>query len=89
MKINKSLNKIFGDPEDDKVPNIVIQIRKSMDLNGNFPIKFQDGNSEHISLNMMTDFLNKYQSLKPARREDMQKQAIQSFDAFKDAMKNF
>jgi len=93
MKINELLNESFDDsiedPDTDKVPNIVMQIRKSMDTGGNRPIIFRDGNKEVIPVNAMIAFLNRYETLKPMDREEMQNLAIQSKEAFIDAVKNF
>lgn len=93
MKINELLNESFDDsiedPDTDKVPNIVMQIRKSMDTGGNRPIIFRDGNKEVIPVNAMIAFLNRYETLKPMDREEMQNLAIQSKEAFIDTVKNF
>lgn len=93
MKINELLNESFDDsiedPDTDKVPNIVMQIRKSMDTGGNRPIIFRDGNKEVIPVNAMIAFLNRYETLKPMDREEMQNLAIQSKESFIDAVKNF
>lgn len=93
MKINELLNESFDDsiedPDTDKVPNIVMQIRKSMDTGGNRPIIFRDGNKEVVPVNAMIAFLNRYETLKPMDREEMQNLAIQSKEAFIDAVKNY
>lgn len=92
MKINELLNESFDnieDPDTDKVPNIVMQIRKSMDTGGSRPIVFRDGTKETIPVNAMIAFLNRYQDLKPMDREQMQDLAIQSKEAFIDAVKNY
>lgn len=92
MKINELLNESFDnieDPDTDKVPNIVMQIRKSMDTGGSRPIVFRDGTKETIPVNAMIAFLNRYQDLKPIDREQMQDLAIQSKEAFIDTVKNY
>ena len=92
MKINELLNESFDnieDPDTEKVPNLVIQIRKSMDTGGNRPITFRDGSKENIPVNAMVAFLNRYDNLKPMDREEMQNLAIQSKEAFIDAVKNY
>ena len=93
MKINELLNESFDDsiedPDTDKVPNIVMQIRKSMDTGGNRPIIFRDGNKEVIPVNAMIAFLNRYETLRPMDREEMQNLAVQSKEAFIDTVKNF
>lgn len=92
MKINEILLESFDnieDPDTEKVPNLVVQIRKSMDLGGNRPIAFRDGSKVEIPVNAMIAFLNRYETLKPMDREEMQNLAIQSKEAFIDTVKNF
>jgi hypothetical protein len=92
MKINELLNESFDnieDPDTDKVPNIVMQIRKSMDTGGNRPIVFRDGTKVEIPVNAMIAFLNRYETLRPMDREQMQDLAVQSKEAFIDAVKNY
>lgn len=92
MKINELLNESFDnieDPDTDKVPNIVMQIRKNMDLGGNRPIIFRDGTKEVIPMNALVAFLNRYETLKPMDREQMQDMAVQSKESFIDVVKNY
>lgn len=63
---------------DDFIPNLVMQFRKAIDVNGNCTILFKDGNRERISLHVMNAFLEKYSLLRPADREEMQATAIKS-----------
>ena len=69
---------IIEDPETDKVPNLVVQLRKSMDTGGSKPILFKDGTSFVLPLNSMTTFLDLYASLKPMDREEVQHVALRS-----------
>lgn len=92
MKINELLNESFDnieDPDTEKVPNLIVQIRKSMDTGGNRPISFRDGSREELPVNAMIAFLNKYETLKPMDREEMQKLAIQSKEDFINTVKTF
>jgi hypothetical protein len=93
MKINELLNESFDDsvedPDTDKVPNIVMQIRKSMDTGGNRPIVFRDGSKADVPVNAMIAFLNRYETLKPMDREEMQNMAVQSKEAFVDVLKSY
>lgn len=92
MKINELLNESFDnieDPDTDKVPNIVMQIRKSMDTGGSRPIVFRDGTKEKIPVNAMIAFLDRYDTLKPMDREEMQNLAVQSKEAFIDTVKSY
>ena len=78
-----------NDPDQDKVPNLIIQFKKSMDVGGDYPIKFNDGSKVKIPTHIMVDFLNKYDGLKPMDREAMQNQAVQSVDKFKEVLATF
>ena len=100
MKITELLNESFNDdwdkdeelpndPDQDKVPNLIIQFKKSMDVGGDYPIKFNDGSKVKIPTQIMVDFLNKYDELKPMDREKMQNQAVQSVDKFKEVLATF
>jgi hypothetical protein len=73
---------IIEDPETDKVPNLVVQLRKSMDTGGAKPILFKDGTSFTIPVQTMITFLDLYASLKPIDREEMQNTALRSKDEF-------
>ncbi len=100
MKINELLNESRyddwdqeeeapGDPDQDKVPNLVVQFKKSMDVDGRYPIVFRDGTKINIPTGVMVDFLNKYDQLKPMDRETMQNIAAQSVDKFKEVLATF
>lgn len=78
-----------GDPEQDKVPNIIYQLKKSLDVGGRYPILFRDGTKVNIPTNIMLSFLKKYGDLKPLDRENMQDTAVQSVDKFKEVMTSF
>jgi hypothetical protein len=78
-----------GDPDQDKVPNLIIQFKKSMDVDGRYPIVFRDGSKVNIPTGIMVDFLNKYDDLKPMDRESMQNLAAQSVDKFKEVLATF
>jgi len=90
MKIYEILNEEHStDPDFDKLPNIVLQVRKSLDTGGNRPLSFRDGTTKTVPVNAMVAFMNKYETLKPIDREKMQKQAIESFGSFMDVVKSF
>lgn len=86
---DKDEDEVVTDPDQDKVPNLIIQFKKSMDVAGDYPIKFNDGSKVRIPVNTMVDFLNKYDDLKPMDREKMQIMAAQSVDKFKEVLKTF
>lgn len=75
------------DPESDKIPHIVMQLRKALDVDGDYPVTFRDGKKVKIPLEITHRFLEKYLSLKPADREAMQNLASASVEGFKAALK--
>jgi hypothetical protein len=101
MKISELLNEsanyddwdqeeeIPTDPEQDKVPNIVFQFKKSLDVGGRYPILFRDGTKANIPTNIMLSFLKKYGELKPMDRKTMQDMAVQSIDKLKEVLSSF
>ncbi len=70
------------DPEADKIPHIVMQLRKAIDVDGNYPIKFKDGTSTKLSMEQIANFIKKYMIAKPQDKEAMQNQAIKSIEDF-------
>ncbi len=92
MKINELLEnrnyndweddqeEVPADPDTDKVPHILMQIKKAADLGGNYPISFQNGEKSKLSMADLEKFVRRYASAKPMERERMQAQAIQSPD---------
>lgn len=63
---------------DDLIPNLVVQFRKAIDLDGNTKIVFKNGTKETIPLEAMYQFLTKYSAMRPVHREEMQAQAVKS-----------
>jgi hypothetical protein len=70
------------DPEADKIPHIIMQLRKAIDVDGNYPIKFKDGTSTKLSMEQIANFIKKYMTAKPQDKEAMQNQAIKSIKDF-------
>jgi hypothetical protein len=101
MKINELLNESFHDdwdseedevvidPDQDKVPHLIMQFKKSIDNGGRSPILFKDGSKANVPHGVIAAFMNKYHDMKPADREAFQAAAIKSIDAFKQAMTDF
>ncbi len=81
-------DEVVADPDQDKIPHIVMQIKKAYDVGGNYPIVFKDGTKHKLSNDMIAAFLNKYMSLKPMDRETMQDQASKSLLDFQAAMES-
>jgi hypothetical protein len=100
MKINELLNEsahddwndeeeIAADPDQDKIPHLVMQLKKAMDVRGNYPITFKDGRKSKIPLNIIQMFMNRYLAMKPMDREKMQELAARSIDGFKEVLATF
>jgi hypothetical protein len=82
-------DEIVADPDQDKTPHILMQLKKSLDNGGMNPILFRDGSKARIPYQVIAAFMNKYHGMKPADREEFQAAAIKSVDAFKQAMSDF
>ena len=72
-----------SDPDADKVPHILMQLKKAADLGGNYPISFQNGEKAKLSMNDIAKIVKLYANAKPMERQRMQAQAIQSPDGLK------
>ncbi len=70
------------DPEKDKVPHILMQLRKAQDVDGDHPIKFLDGSEVILPLKDINEFMQMYMNVKPQDRERLQQVAIMSKDKF-------
>ena len=70
------------DPEKDKVPHILMQLREAQDVEGDHPIKFLDGSEIILPLKNINDFMQMYMNVKPQDRERLQQVAIMSKDKF-------
>lgn len=83
------LEDIENDKEDDEdeVPNILMQLRKAIDVDGKYPISFKDGDKVELSMDQITMFVQKYMKSKPADKEKMQEKAIKSLIDFIDTIK--
>jgi hypothetical protein len=75
-------------PDADKIPHIVMQLKKAADVGGNYPIIFKDGSKHVLPYNMIASFLTKYMEKKPFEREAMQDQAGQSLLDFQATMES-
>ena len=68
------------DADLDKIPNILIQMRKAVDVDGNYDFKFKDGSKHKLELEDIVTFVKKFMSAKPLEREKMQNQALDSLE---------
>ena len=89
MTKNFQENDFINDADNDRIPVLPMQLRKSIDVGGNREIIFQNGDKVKIPLRTIEMFFDTYMSLKPIHREEMQAQASQSSRGFADAIIDF
>ena len=75
------------DPEQDKIPHIVMQLKKAVDVEGDYPVTFKDGKKVKLQLDNIKAFLHKYNKMKPHEREAMQNMAAKDLDGFHKALR--
>lgn len=68
------------DADLDKIPNILIQMRKAVDVDGNYEFKFKDGSKHKLDMEDIVKFVRKNMAAKPAEREIMQSKGLESLD---------
>jgi len=73
------------DPEKDKTPHILMQLRKAIDVDGNYPIAFLDGKKAKVPMDKIVDFVKKYMQVGPQDKEKMQTMAAGSLEGFMKA----
>lgn len=74
------------DPEQDKIPHIVMQLKKAVDVEGDYPVTFKDGKKVKLQLDDVKKFLQKYSMMKPDERENMQNMAAKDLAGFHNAL---
>jgi hypothetical protein len=77
------------DPDTDRVPHIIMQLRKSVDSGARNEILFKDGDRVRIPLRTIEQFFDVYAMLKPIDRESMQNLAAKSAKNFSQALIDF
>jgi hypothetical protein len=77
------------DPEKDKVQHILMQVRKAIDVDGDYAIKFADGASHSFPTKDLEDFITMYMGLRPLDREKLQQVAIMSKGQFEKILSFF
>lgn len=98
MKINEilleakidDLDDVMDKPEDaeqDKIPHILMQLRKAIDVDGEYPITFKDGKKAKLPMDHIVSFVQKYMKARPDEKEAMQSQAGNSLEGFMAALK--
>ena len=75
------------DADQDKIPHILMQLRKAIDVDGNYPITFKDGKKAKLSMEHIAAFVKKYMGLNPQDKESLQTQAGNSLEGFMAALK--
>jgi len=68
------------DADLDKIPNILIQMRKAFDVDGNYEFKFKDGTKHKLGMDDIVKFVKKNMAAKPAEREIMQIKGLESLE---------
>jgi hypothetical protein len=68
------------DADLDKIPHILMQMRKAVDTDGNYEFKFKDGGKHKLELSDIVTFVKKYMTAKPQEKEMMQNKAIDSLE---------
>jgi hypothetical protein len=68
------------DADLDKIPNILIQMRKAVDVDGNYEFKFKDGTKHKLDMEDIVKFVRKNMAAKPAEREVMQNKGLESLE---------
>jgi len=74
------------DADQDKVPHILMQLRKAIDVDGNYEFKFKDGSKHKLDMDSIVAFIKKYMTAKPLDKEAMQNQAIENLEGFMSAL---
>jgi len=67
---------------DDNIQNLMVQVNKALDNDGQITIRFRNGENIVVSKNILQIFRKKYMELKPYEKEKMQNLAAQSKDHF-------
>ena len=75
------------DPEADKIPHILMQLRKALDVDGDYMITFKDGKKTKLPMDVIVAFIKKYMDARPDDKEALQSQAANSVEGFMSAVK--
>jgi hypothetical protein len=71
-----------GDAESDSFPHILMQLKKAVDVDGNYPVKFKDGTEHKLDLDDIISFVEMYMEVKPDAKELMQTAGAKSKENF-------
>jgi hypothetical protein len=75
------------DADQDKIPHILMQLRKALDVDGDYPITFKDGKKAKLGMEEIVAFVQKYMKSSPSEKESLQTQAGNSLEGFMAALK--
>jgi hypothetical protein len=93
MEVKKpvdDLDDVVDKPEDadqDKIPHILMQLRKALDVDGDYTITFKDGKKTKLPMDVIVTFIKKYMDARPDDKEALQSQAANSLEGFMSAVK--
>lgn len=93
MEVKKpvdDLDDVIDKPEDadqDKIPHILMQLRKALDVDGEYMITFKDGKKSKLPMDVIVAFVKKYMDSNPQDKEALQSQAANSLEGFMAALK--
>lgn len=90
MAKSDDLDDIIDKPEDadqDKIPHILMQLRKALDVDGDYVITFKDGKKTKLPMDTIVAFIKKYMDARPDDKEALQSQAANSLEGFMSAIK--
>ena len=77
------------DPENDRIPHLLMQVKKALDHGGNHPIKFSDNTACTFPVESLVTFYEGYMSLKPAGKEEVQQFGVERKENFDTVVKYF
>ena len=77
------------DPEKDKTPHLVMQLRKAQDVDGNYDVRFKDGSKHKLAPEAIDMFLSKYDTLMPDAKEKMQEIGSENKQSFEKIVQFF
>ncbi|NDB82448.1 MAG: hypothetical protein EB127_06875 [Alphaproteobacteria bacterium] len=91
LKSKDDLDDVMDKPEDpdaDKIPHILMQLRKAIDVDGDYPITFKDGKKVKLPMDAIVGFIQKYMKARPDDKESLQSQASNSLEGFIAVLKS-
>jgi len=76
-----------SNPDKDDVPHILMQLKKAVDVEGNYPIKFKDGSESKFPMGDIVAFIEMYMDAKPELKDKMQTLGAESKENFEKIVK--